>query len=152
ADRKDEARAIGSDVLERQRRALGPEDPDTLVTRMELGQLLFPFGDPRAREYYRSLHEALARALGPERVETGHARHVYAMTFQDRGDSGRAAEILREALELRIRGAGEVADATFWTANDLAYFLTSARAYDRAWAVVERFWPIECRTLDPGNT
>jgi serine/threonine protein kinase len=146
-----EARTLGEQVLERQRRALGPEDPDTLVTMGEIGQLLFPFSDDRAPEYYRKLHVALARVNGPEDVTTVNALQFYAATFHDRGDYDRSAEILRQVLALRIRGVGEVDLTTFWTMNELVQSVYLAKKYDLAWTEVERFWPVVGRNADPNK-
>src|SRR5262249_55407899 len=82
--------------------------------------------------------------------DTVNALHWYAQTFHDRGDTERGIEILRQVLELRIRGSGEVADATFWTMTDLLTALVyRAKAYDAAWAEADRFWPLMARSLDP---
>ena len=149
--RQQEARAIGEDVLERQRRALGPEDPDTLVTMGEIGGFLIPWDDDRAPEYYRRLHEALARVKGPVHLDTVNALHWYAWAFLYSGDPARAAEILRQALELRIRGSGEVDMATLWTMGDLIDADYQARMYDVAWTDAERCWPALCRGVAPDH-
>src|SRR5437763_17202102 len=130
--RQQEARAIGEDVLERQRRALGPEDPDTLVTMGEIGGFLIPWEDDRAQEYYRRLHEALARVKGPVHLDTVNALHWYAWAFLYSGDPAHAAENLRQALELRIRGRGEGDMATLWTMGDLIDADYQPRQYDVA--------------------
>jgi serine/threonine protein kinase len=148
---RDEVRTLGKEVLERQRRALGPEDPDTLVTMQEIGELLFPFSDARAPEYYRKLHEALARVNGPEDVGTVNALQFYARTFRARGDYDRSAEILREVLALRLRGVGEVSTTTFWTMRELVESDYLARKYDVAWTDVERFWPVVGGNVDPNH-
>ncbi len=146
-----EARTIGEEVLKRQQRALGPEDPDTLLTMAEIGQLLFPFSDDRAPEYYRHLHEAQARVSGPESTDTVNALHFYALTFGARGNPDRAAEILRQALELRIHAHGEVSKETFWTMNDLVRTLYQGKKYDVAWTDADRFWGVMCRAVDPNH-
>jgi serine/threonine protein kinase/tetratricopeptide (TPR) repeat protein len=151
-DTWEEARRLGEDLLERQRRVLGPEDPDTLVTMGEIGSLLFPFSDERAPEFYRRLHEALARVKGPEEIGTVNALQWYALSLLARGDHDRAIELLRQALELRIRGSGEGATATFWTMTSLVSALVfEARKYDIAWTDAERFWPLMARGLDPNH-
>jgi serine/threonine protein kinase len=144
-----EARTIAEEVLERQRRALGPEDPDTLTTMLEMGPLLFHYRDDRAPEYYRQLHEALARVTGPENWSTINALIFYGRTFLHRGNPDRAAEIFRQALELRVRGHDEASSGTFWMMNNLIAAATSAKRYDIAWTDAARFWPVICRNLDP---
>jgi serine/threonine protein kinase/Flp pilus assembly protein TadD len=147
-----EARTLGEDVLKRQRRALGPEDPDTLTTMAEIGQLLFSYSDDRAPEYYRGLHEALNRAMGPLHESTVNALHWYALAIQYRGEFKRAEALLRQALELRIRGGGEVNKATFWTMNDLVRLLVyHGGRGDTAWREVDRFWPVMARSVNPDD-
>ncbi len=148
---RQEARAIGEDVLKRQERALGPEDPDTLSTMLEIGPILFPFSDDRAPEYYRRLHEAMARVIGPEDSSTVNALNLYALTFLERGTPDRAAEILRQVLELRIRRGGEVSKETFWTMSGLVGALSRAKRYDVAWTDADRFWGVMCRAVDPNH-
>ena len=102
-----------------------------------------------AGEFYRRLHEALARVKGREHLDTVNALQWYAATFELRKEYGRAEELLRQALDARIRTEGEVSQATFWTANDLIGVLIEAGKYESAWSEVERFWPLMARNVNP---
>ena len=148
---REEARTIGEDVLERQRRALGPEDPDTLDTMLQIGGLFYPSSDDRASKFYRELHETLSRVVGPEDVRTINALHWYALTMLHHGDYAGAEATLRQVLELRLRDRGEIDATTFWTMRDLVSVLVDSRQYDAAWLEADRFWAVMARNVNPDD-
>ncbi len=148
---REEARTILEDVLERQRRALGPEDLDTLETMAQIGGYLFPNNNDRAPQYYRELHEILSRVVGPEDVHTINALHMYALTMMHQGNHAGAEATIRQALALRLRTRGEVDAATFWTMADLVTMLIKARRCDAAWLDVDRFWTVMARHVNPDH-
>ncbi len=147
----EEARTIGEDVVERQRRTLGPEDPETLDTMSQIGPLLFPYSDDRALKYYRELHEALSRTVGPEEFHAINALHWYALALFYHKDYARAEANLRQVLGLQLRAAGEVHQGTFWTACDMVEVLIGAQRYEAARLDAERFWTVMARNLNPDH-
>jgi tetratricopeptide (TPR) repeat protein len=146
--RRDEALKLGRDVIERERRIFGPEAPETLVTMSEIGELLYDGRPLEGRPYYRSLHEGLTRALGPEHIRTINALQWYARTFRDAGEYDRAEELYRQVLDLRLRTAGEVDKATFWTMDELLITLLLARKPEEAWPLAVRYWRAAIRGAD----
>jgi serine/threonine protein kinase len=144
-------RDYGLALLERARRALGPEDPLTLGTMLSLGDDLVPYNDDRAPEHYRKLTESLERIYGPEAEETLYALLEYGGLFIVRGNHERASEIFRRVLEARIRLVGEVDAATFYATGLLSDALINARKYDEAWSVTARAWDVMVRAVDPDN-
>jgi serine/threonine protein kinase len=147
--RRDEALKLGQAVVERQRRVLGPEAAETLVTMGEIGRLLYAGRPLEARPFYQKLHEGLARALGPEHFRTVNALHWYANTFHATREYDRAEALYRQVLDLRIRAGGEVDKATWWMMADLIQLLVAAGKPEEAWPVAARFWRAAFHNADP---
>jgi serine/threonine protein kinase len=148
---RDAARRLAEELLERLNRALGPDDPDALLLRSEMGLSLFPFSDARALEYYRGLHESLARVIGAEDPVTLNALQYYGESLAGRGEHDRAEVLFRQALELHVKTIGEVDKTTFWTMNELVREVLLAGKFDQALKDVERLWPPMARNLNPGD-
>ncbi|WP_245757499.1 tetratricopeptide repeat protein [Amycolatopsis xylanica] len=79
-------------------RELGPDDPETLSIRNNLGWQLWELNRfDEAREVFRELARDSHEALGPAHVETIHARHLLAVA---EGKCGDGPELLRQEREL----------------------------------------------------
>jgi serine/threonine protein kinase len=149
--RAPEARAMALDLIEARRRVLGPEAAETLNMEAESCELFHKFETPEARALYGRVYEGLRRVLGPNDLRTINAMQWYAHTLSDQAELGRSEQLLREALALRISNQGEVSKEAFWTMNDLAGTLASARKYESAWAEGTRFWSIMARAQEPAS-
>ena len=108
-----------------------------------------PTRSPGAPTFYRRLYEDLLRTHGPRSPYTAEALHRYGWTFHNRGDYERAAETFRRALEVRLAGAGEVAQPTFWTMCELTRMLLAGGAHATAWPEAAHFWSVMARALNP---
>ncbi|HEY2158236.1 MAG TPA: serine/threonine-protein kinase, partial [Isosphaeraceae bacterium] len=149
--RRDEALKLGRDVVERQRRVLGPEAPEALVTMSEIGELLYTGRPEEGRPYYQKLHEALTRSFGPEHVRTVNALQWYARTFYETREYDRAEALLHQVLDMRVRANGDVDKATFWTMDEMLTLYEAAGKSEEAWPLAVRFWRAAIRGADPAG-
>ena len=88
-------------------RVLGPEHPDTLITRANLARWTGEAGDAAgARDQYAALLPVYERVRGPEHPHTLAARHDLALWTGEAGDAAAARDLFAALLPVRERVLG----------------------------------------------
>jgi tetratricopeptide (TPR) repeat protein len=88
-------------------RTLGPEHPDTLLSKYNLADVLFKEGHVHeAEKLQRETLEAQVRALGPENPDTLASQSNLARTLIREGHYAEAEKLARDTLEIQLRGLG----------------------------------------------
>ncbi|MEH0516754.1 FxSxx-COOH system tetratricopeptide repeat protein [Streptomyces sp. B21-079] len=101
------ARLLHERVLDVETRMLGPEHPDTLTSRNNLGNALFGMGEPaEAIRLLRQTLEGRTRMLGPEHPDTLTSRNDLACALDGTGEHAEAVGLLRQTLNDRTRVLG----------------------------------------------
>lgn len=102
SDEASRASGIGrlKDVLDKRRRFLGPEDPDTLASMTHLTTFL---EDDEAREFARAVYEATLKQHGPTAAETASTAALFASEL---GHTAEAAKLQRYVLDVRAQLLG----------------------------------------------
>ncbi len=92
-------------------RVLGPEHPDTLITRGNLARWTGQAGDAAgARDQFAALLPVRERVLGPEHPDTLTTRHDLARWTGEAGDAAGARD--QFAALLPVARAGAAAPST----------------------------------------
>jgi tetratricopeptide (TPR) repeat protein len=128
-----EAKQEFYDVVQAQSRLLGPEDPNVLSTRNDLGFMLRMSGniDDGEREY-REVYEIKRRVLGEENPSTLTTHSNLAMVLLFKGDLRSAEAELREILAIRRRVLGDNDSGTLRTRHHIARLLREQGRLDEA--------------------
>ncbi|MFJ3103793.1 FxSxx-COOH system tetratricopeptide repeat protein [Streptomyces sp. NPDC086835] len=101
------ARLLDERVLDVETRMLGPEHPDTLTSRNNLGNALFGMGEPaEAIRLLRQTLEDRTRILGPVHPDTLTSRNDLACALDGTGEHAEAVGLLRQTLNDRTRVLG----------------------------------------------
>ncbi|QNE23439.1 FxSxx-COOH system tetratricopeptide repeat protein [Streptomyces sp. INR7] len=101
------ARLLHERVLDVETRMLGPEHPDTLTSRNDLGNALFGRGEPaEAIRLLRQTLEGRTRVLGPVHPDTLTSRNDLACALDGTGEHAEAVDLLRQTLNDRTRVLG----------------------------------------------
>jgi tetratricopeptide (TPR) repeat protein len=101
------ARLLHERVLDVETRMLGPEHPDTLTSRNNLGNALFGMGEPaEAIRLLRQTLEDRTRILGPVHPDTLTSRNDLACALDGTGEHAEAVGLLRQTLNDRTRVLG----------------------------------------------
>jgi tetratricopeptide (TPR) repeat protein len=101
------ARLLHERVLDVETRMLGPEHPDTLTSRNNLGNALFGMGEPaEAIRLLRRTLEDRTRILGPVHPDTLTSRNDLACALDGTGEHAEAVGLLRQTLNDRTRVLG----------------------------------------------
>jgi len=124
------ARGLFRDMLERRRRTLGEDHPDTIAAASSLADLLSTLGDHEgARDLLRDVLERERRTLGEDHLHTLWSAERIAEEMNALGDhKGRWVM----ELEHRRRTLGEDHPDTLWAAHKLAGVLRELSDYEGA--------------------
>jgi Tetratricopeptide repeat len=115
------ARSLQRRVLDARERAVGPEHPDTLAARHELGRRSGQAGDrAAARDLFAVLLPVDVRVLGPEHPDTLSTRHELAYWTGQAGDRAAARDLFAALLPVRERILGPEDPDTLETRVNLA--------------------------------
>lgn len=88
-------------------RVLGPDHPDTLISRREIAVGLGWLGRrPDALDVYRHIAESRERTLGAAHPDTLAARNDEAQCLEQLGRGAEAVELYRRVAALRQGGGG----------------------------------------------
>jgi tetratricopeptide (TPR) repeat protein len=81
---------------------LGPKHPQTLDSKIRLGNAYYAEGDPgRATQLFEETLEAQKHVLGPEHPQTLYSQNMLALAYQATGNTGRALQLFERTLEAR---------------------------------------------------
>ncbi len=101
------ARDLSRRIADARSRALGPEHPDTLVTRNNVARWTGKAGNPAAaRDQAAALLPVFERVLGPEHPDTLYIRHSLARWAGQAGDPASARDQYTALLPMRQRVLG----------------------------------------------
>jgi non-specific serine/threonine protein kinase/serine/threonine-protein kinase len=115
------AHALLEAALEKRRRVLGAEAPDTLASMRGLGEVLFFEG--RYPDAERLLREAIAlqrRVLGPEHPDTALSMAVLTRALRAQAKLAEAEQLQRETLAIQLRALGPENPNTLRSMSGLA--------------------------------
>jgi hypothetical protein len=139
-------------LLTRCLRVLGPDHPDTLVTRRDLAVWRGAADDAAgAAEALARLIPDFLRILGPDHPDTLRAREDLAGWRGEAGDPAGAAEALQELLSDLVRVLGPDRLETLRGRNDLAHFTGKAGNPAGAAAAFQQLLTDELRILGPDH-
>ena len=120
-ERSEEALDLLLATLSSQARHLGPEHPDTLVSKDRLAT--FRWGQRRVKEseeLWRDVLDARSRHLGASHPETLAVMGRLAGAHWSRGELDKAASLYQQALEAQRVGLGDEHPRTLRTVSNLA--------------------------------
>ena len=107
-------------ALETRKGLLGPDDPATLHTAMNLANVYWQEGRyPEAVELHRATLDAQRRVLGPDHPDTLRTMLSLANTFQSAGRNADAEALLRTVVETQRRVLGPESIETLKSSNSL---------------------------------
>ena len=113
-----EAVVILRQVVESEKRVLGPEHKDTLDSLYEFGRIMYECGQSaEAVVILRQIVESKKRVLGPEHKDTLSYLYSLGAAMHICGQSAEAAVILRQVLELQKQVLGPEHRYTLRTAS-----------------------------------
>ncbi len=138
------------EALEVRQSELGPEHPDTVASRVELGQLYWLAG--RYDEAQATLEEALAQreqALGPEAPAVAEVLDHLGSVYSMKASWDSAQEALTQALAIRevVFGADSAEAAS--SLDDLAVLLLDRGEHEAAADYFRRALAIREKVLSP---
>ena len=137
----DEAEPLSRQVLEAQRRVLGPEHPDTLMAMNNLAIFLLDRSNPVEAEPI--LRELLrVRRTQPKNLpDLANTLSALGWALTDTGKAREAEPLLREALEIRRKVLPKGHWATANTESLLGGCLTKLGRYDEAEPFILNSYP-----------
>jgi hypothetical protein len=116
--RHDEARALDQDTLDRRRRILGQDHPDTLYSAITLAANMDCHAD--ARDLAQDTLERYRRVLGEDHLSTLYAANILAANLRELGKAQAARALDQDTLDRSRQVLGEDHPATLRSANYLA--------------------------------
>jgi Tetratricopeptide repeat len=143
---------FGAQMLADCLRVLGPDHPDTLVTRHNLASWRGQAGDPAGAA--AALEDLLAdqlRILAPDDPDTLTIRHDLAYWRAQAGDRAAAAAALEDLLADQLRVLGPDHPGTLATRHDLASWRGQAGDPAGAAAALEDLLAVQLRVLSPDH-
>ena len=151
-----EAETEVREIIKRDEKMLGPENPETLRSRNDLLFVLWAHKPAEAlieSQHLLKLHE---KVLGPEHRDTLSSRHNFAKSLGDLGRFSEAIAQWRELLKVREKILGPDDDHTLKTMGNLGETLAEVGEYSegealtrRAYKGLERIYgPVGGTTLD----
>jgi serine/threonine protein kinase len=118
------AQELLTPAVDIRRRVLGPENPDTLLSMMNLANALSDQGNyPEADKLYQQVIETGRRVLGPAHRTTISAMNNYALNLGDEGHSDEAEKMQRDGLEALRHGLGPEHPDTLTAMSNLSLTL-----------------------------
>ncbi|KAL8907437.1 MAG: hypothetical protein Q9207_001407 [Kuettlingeria erythrocarpa] len=131
--RLDEAASMKQEVLEKRRRILGDEHPDTITAMKNLANTLSDQGQlDKAASMQQEVLEKTRRILGDEHPNTTSAMSNLANTLSDQGRLDEAASMRQEVLEESRRILGDEHPNTITAMSNLASTLSHQGRLDDA--------------------
>jgi len=119
-DRMDEAEALLLDVLERQKRKLGEDHPDTVVTMSNLANLYQTVGrNAESEALNRTILDIRMRIGGEDDPSTLSALNNLANVVASQGHLAEAGELMRRVLASKRRILGPEHPSTLNTMNNV---------------------------------
>ncbi len=109
------------ELLDVQRRVLGPEHPDTLATKSNLAASLLGQGKrAEAEQMHREVLDVRRRVLGPEHPDTLTTMGNLSNSLRGQGKHAEAEQMRREVLDVQRRVLGPEHPHTLATVEKLA--------------------------------
>ncbi len=137
-------------AIEFQKRAFGPEHPETLRSVNYLGKAYGRQGRlTEAEKLFQDTLETARRALGPEHPETLRSLNGLGVAQYDLGHYGEAEKLYLETLEARRRVLGPEHPDTLLTMNNLAIVYEEQRQYPEAEKLYLETLEAQRRVLGP---
>ncbi len=99
---------------------LGPEDPETLLTRTNLATAYYSADTSNAESFMHDTLEQVTRCLGEGHTYTLLAMNSYAEILSQKGDRTRAIEIFIVTIDKMKRACGPLHDDTLSVISNLA--------------------------------
>jgi serine/threonine protein kinase len=128
-----QAQSLFERAVKTQRRALGPENPETLNSMAFLGRVLREEDHPiEAEKLDREALEVLRRVLGPEHPDTLISRYNLAEDLRYQGRNAEAEKLYRETLDIDRRVLGPEDWRTLLTMSALTGELSRDGRYAEA--------------------
>ena len=128
--------------------ALGPEHPDTLLSRYEAAYCLTGLGrTEEAMRLYAYVGQARARVLGADHPDTLAARHEAAYALGVLGRHQEAHQEYAEVLAARLRASGPDHPDTLQCRHNLAYNLGRLGRTEEAYALAAEVADARARVL-----
>ena len=128
-----EARPQAERVVEIRRRALGPENRDTLSSLATLGRVEYSLGEfQQAETLYDKLLATQKRKLGPEHPDTLETMSALAQDYWGQSKMKQAEDLDRKVVEIRKRVLGPENPATLDSIVQLANDFTRESQYAQA--------------------
>ena len=152
AGRVGEAVAYWQYMTETAQRRLGPDHPDTLITRAGLANWRGETGDlSGAISAYEDLLTDNLRVLGPDHPDTLTTRGRLAAWRGETGDLAAAVTAYEDLLTDRLRVLGPDHPHTFTTRHNLAWQTYTSGDAARAVELLTALVHDEIRVLGPGH-
>jgi tetratricopeptide (TPR) repeat protein len=143
---------VGERLLADQERVLGPDHPDTLTSRDELGVAYLNAGrTDEAITFHQQTLAARERVLGPDHPDTLTSRHNLATAYQDLGPSDEAITLHKQTLAARERVLGPDHPHTLQSRNNLAVAYWQANRTRKAIALHKQTLAARERILGPDH-
>ena len=143
---------IGERLVAARERILGPDHPDTLSSRNNLGNAYWAAG---RRDEAISLQElnlaARERILGPDHPDTLNSRNNLAIAYRDAGRIDEAITLHEQTLAARERILGPDHPNTLTSRNNLAIAYRDAGRRDEAITLHEQTLAARERALGPDH-
>ena len=118
------ARDLQRKILNARERDLGPQHPDTLAARHELGRWTGEAGDlAAARDLFADLLPVRKQVLGAEHPDTLTTQHELALLTGQAGDPAAARKQFAELLPVRKQVLGAEHPDTLTTRHELAHLI-----------------------------
>ena len=143
-----EARKQLERVLELRRRALGADDPKTLITMDHLASAV---DYPEAEALYRQAFDMQRRSLGPTHPDTLTSMLGLAETYTQQEKNAQADAMYGQILSIQRRVLGPEHPDTLKTMVSLAHVYFPEHKYAQAESVLLEIIDIRRRTLGPNH-
>jgi serine/threonine protein kinase len=146
------AHSLAQIALDSRRRLLGPEDPKTLVSLQQMGNLLFLEGHTAEAE--QSLRHTLAlqvRVLGADHVHTLETRDALVNILVSKGRFAEAEKLGRETVVAETRTLGPRNVLTLRTTRLLASALRRQSRFDEAEKLFRQTAALQREVLGPDH-
>ena len=146
------AQSLLEHAMDIQRRALGPNQPETLETAMSLGRALrFQGRYPDAEKLDRQTLEIQRRVLGPQHPDTVGSISNLAATLFSEGRYPEAERLQRDTLAIRRRVLGSQHPDTLISMVDLSTTLRKQSQYADAEKLQREVLATQISTLGPDD-
>lgn len=149
--RASQAEAEYQQILDIQLRTLGPDHPDTLVTRGALAAVHTFLARRTAVDEYRQVLEARVRILGPDHPDTLQSRNHVASALAYLKMSAEAEAEYKQVLNEQLRILGPDDWQTLLTRSEIIGLLRNQGRYAEAEAQYRQIFDSQMRVLGPDD-